>query len=96
MKDLVSQKHTGSFSELIKVIKEMWAKKISGEYCKSLIYSMPRQLQAVIDARGDTQSMYLYNKYNNIHVSFLFLGYNCAPPRALAQNFLKLEWPYSC
>ena len=52
MKDLVSQKHPGSSSELVKVIKEVWVKEISGEYCESLIYSMPHQLQAVIDAFG--------------------------------------------
>ena len=52
MKDLVSQKHPGSSSELVKVIKEVWVKEISGEYCESLIYSMPQQLQAVIDACG--------------------------------------------
>ena len=41
MKDLVSQKHPGSSSELVKVIKEVWVKEILGEYCESLIYSMP-------------------------------------------------------
>ena len=34
------------------MIKEVWIKEISGEYCESLIYSMPRRLQAVVDARG--------------------------------------------
>ena len=33
MKDLVSQKQPGSSSELVKVIKEVWVKEISGEYC---------------------------------------------------------------
>ena len=50
MKDLVSQKHPGSSSKIVKVIKEVWVKEISGKYCKSLIYNMPQQLQAVIDA----------------------------------------------
>ena len=52
MKNLVSQKHTGSSSELVKVIKEVWVKEISGEHGESLIYSMPHQLQAVVDACG--------------------------------------------
>ena len=52
MKDLVSQKHPGPSSELVKIIKEVWVKEISGEYCKFLIYSMPQQLQAVINACG--------------------------------------------
>ena len=46
IKDLVSQKHPGSSSELVKVIKEGWVKEISGKYCESFIYSMPQQLQA--------------------------------------------------
>ena len=50
MKDLMSQKHPRSSSELIKAIKEVWVKEISGEYCEFLIYSMSQQLQAVIDA----------------------------------------------
>ena len=37
MKNLVSQKHPGFSSELVKVIKEVWVKEILGEYCKSLI-----------------------------------------------------------
>ena len=56
VKDLMSQKQPGSSSKLVKVIKEVWVKEISGEYCESLIYSMPYRLQAVIDAHeGDTK-----------------------------------------
>ena len=39
-KDLVSQKQPESFSELVKVIEEVWVKEISGEYCESRIYNM--------------------------------------------------------
>ena len=53
LKDFVSQKHPGSSSELVKVIKEVWLKKILGKYCEYLIYSMPHQLQAVSDAYGE-------------------------------------------
>ena len=64
MKNLVSQKQQGSFLELVKIIKEVWVKKISEKYCESLTYIMPHQLQAVIDAcGGDTKylkCMYLY------------------------------------
>ena len=52
MKNLVSQKQPGSSSELVKTIKEVWVRKILGGYCQSLIYSMSRGLQAVINARG--------------------------------------------
>ena len=47
----MSKKQPESLSELIKVITEVRVKEIFGEYCESLIYSMPRRLQAVIDAR---------------------------------------------
>ena len=36
----MSQKQPESSSELVKVIKEMWVKEISGEYCECL-NSMP-------------------------------------------------------
>ena len=52
MKDLVAQKQPQSCSKLINIIKEVWVKEISTEYCESLISSMPRRLQAVINARG--------------------------------------------
>ena len=48
----MSKKQPESFSELVKVITEVWVKEIFGEYYESLIYSMPCQLQAVIDACG--------------------------------------------
>ena len=35
MKDLVSQKQPGSFSELVKMIKEVWVKKIFGEFMEN-------------------------------------------------------------
>ena len=52
IKDLVSQKHPEFSSELVKVIKKVWVKTISRGYGESLIYIMPHQLQAVIDACG--------------------------------------------
>ena len=56
VKNLMSQNQPGSSSELVKVIKEVWAKEISREYCESLIYSMPHRLQTVIDAcKRDTK-----------------------------------------
>ena len=51
-KEFSVKKQPESFSELVTVITEVWVKEIFGEYCESLIYSMPRRLQAVIDARG--------------------------------------------
>ena len=37
MKNKVSQKQPTSDAELVKVIKEVWVKEISKEYCQSLI-----------------------------------------------------------
>ena len=48
----MSQNQPGSSLELVKLIKEVSVKEMSGEYCELLIYSIPHRLQAVIDARG--------------------------------------------
>ena len=48
MKNKVSEKQPKSGAELVKVIKEVWVKEISKEYCQSLIDSMPMRIEAVI------------------------------------------------
>ena len=67
MKDLVSQKHPGSSSELVKVIKEVWVKEISGEYCESLISVCLSNCKLSLMLVEDTQStknvcIYIINK----------------------------------
>ena len=52
MKNKVSEKQPTSGAELVKVIKEVWVKEISKEYCQSLIDSMPRKIEAVIKNKG--------------------------------------------
>ena len=52
MKNKVSEKQPTSGAELVKVIKEVWVKEISKEYCQSLIDSMPRRIEAVIKNKG--------------------------------------------
>lgn len=52
LKDKVSEKQPGSAMELEKAIKEVWVRDLSAEYCRSLVESMPRRLEAVIKARG--------------------------------------------
>ena len=52
MKNKVSEKQPASGAELVKVIKEVWVKEISKEYCQSLIDSMPRRIEAVIKNKG--------------------------------------------
>ena len=52
MKDLVAEKQPSSGKALTETIKEVWVKKISREYCISLIASMPRRLEAVVKVQG--------------------------------------------
>ena len=52
MKNKVSEKQPTSGAELVKVIKKVWVKEISKEYCQSLIDSMPRRIEAVIKNKG--------------------------------------------
>ena len=48
MKNKVAQKHPSSAKGLAKMIKEVWVKEISQEFCRNLVHSMPRRLQEVI------------------------------------------------
>ena len=52
LKDRVSEKQPTSAMELETAIKEVWASELSAEYCRSLVESMPRRLEAVIKAKG--------------------------------------------
>ena len=52
IKNKVSEKQPTSGAELVKVIKEVWVKEISKEFCQSLIDSMPRRIEAVIKNKG--------------------------------------------
>ena len=49
----LQRRNTSSVPKLIKAIKEMWVKDMDAAYCKSLVHSMPRRLQRVIDAKGE-------------------------------------------
>jgi len=48
MKNKVAKKHPSSAKDLVKVIKEVWVKEISQEFCKNLVHSMPQHLQEVL------------------------------------------------
>ena len=52
MKDLVAEKQPSSGKALTETIKEVWVKKISREYCMSLIAGMPRRLEAIVKVQG--------------------------------------------
>ena len=48
MKNKVAKKHPSSAKDLVKVIKELWVKEISQEFCKNPVHSMPQCLQEVL------------------------------------------------
>ena len=52
MKDKMAYKQTPSAENLRQASKEVWITEITHEYCESLVSSMPRRIQAVIDIKG--------------------------------------------
>ena len=52
LKNEVAQMRPTSISQLNTCIKTVWKTKISSEFCKSLVHSMPRRLAAVIANKG--------------------------------------------
>ena len=52
LKNKVSEKQPTSAVELEKATKEVWESGLSAEYCRSLVESMPRRVEAVIKAKG--------------------------------------------
>ena len=56
LKDKVGERQLSSAKDLVEVIKEVWVKEISQEYCRNLMHSMPRCLQDVIkNGEGSTK-----------------------------------------
>ena len=52
LKDKVSEKQPTNTKELEEAIKAVWVLELSAEYCRSLVESMPKRLEAVIKAKG--------------------------------------------
>ena len=53
LKNKVAKKQPLSAKQLVDVIKKkVWFIEIAAEYCQTLIHSMPRQLQTVINNKG--------------------------------------------
>ena len=48
----MSEKQPASAMEVQKAIKAVWVYKLSTEYCRSFVESMPKGWQAVIEAKG--------------------------------------------
>ena len=56
LKDKVSEKQPAGAMELQKVIKTGWVHELSAEYCRSLVESMLKRLEAVFEyKRGPTK-----------------------------------------
>ena len=53
LKDKVSEKQPTNTKELEETIKAVWVLELSAEYCRSLVKSMPKRLEAVIKAKGN-------------------------------------------
>ena len=51
MKDKVADKQPSSAQNLKQAIKDVWVTEITQECCESLVSSMPRRIQAVIDSK---------------------------------------------
>jgi transposase len=52
MKGKLRRRRPSSIPELKQIISDIWNNEITQNYLKSLFMSMPRRLQAVIDANG--------------------------------------------
>ena len=51
MKGKAAYKQPSSAEKLRQAIKDVWVTEITQEYCESLVSSMPRCIQAVIDSK---------------------------------------------
>ena len=67
MKNTVAQKHPSSAKDLVKVIKEVWVKEISQQFCRNPVHSMPRRLQKVIK-NGGGSTKYLLLAQNTVNL----------------------------
>ena len=52
LKNKVFERQPTNAKMLEQAIKEMWVRDISPAYCRNLVESMPRRLEAVIKAKG--------------------------------------------
>jgi len=69
MKNKVAEKRPSSAKDLVKVIKEVWVKEISQEFCRNPVHSMPRRLQEVIkNGRGSTNFGSKYCKFGGYSI----------------------------
>ena len=52
LKDKVYERQPTNAKMLEQAIKEVWVREMTTQYCQSLLESMPKHLEAVIEAKG--------------------------------------------
>ena len=52
LKDKISERQPTNAKMLEQALKEVWVQEMTTEYCRSLVESMPKRLEAVIKAKG--------------------------------------------
>ena len=70
MKNEVADQHPTSMESLKTATKIVWIQKMTSEYCRNLIESMPRRMVAVVKNKGGL------TKYENNKVH-IFLHLRC-------------------
>ena len=62
LKNKVSERQPTNAKMLEQAKKEVWVRDISQAYCRNLVESMPRRLEAVIKAKGGPTKYRLFSK----------------------------------
>ena len=55
MEDSMAYKELPRAEKLKEAVKDVWVTAITQEYCKSLVFTISRRTQAVIDRNGHTK-----------------------------------------
>ena len=72
-KNKMSEKQPPGVAELVGVMKEVWKKEISKEYCQNLMKDIPRRMESMIKNRGGNTK---YEDLNCALVNALFGMYS--------------------
>ena len=72
----MSEKQPTNTKELEEAIKAVWVLELSAEYCQSLVESMPKHLEAVIEAKGGL-TKYCFPENSLLNVCDLYVKTPC-------------------
>ena len=75
LKDKVSEKQSASAKELVDAIKAVWVHEFSAEYCRNLVVSRPKHLEAIIKAKGGPAKYWLFWKFCVQSTGFLCINF---------------------